>query len=146
MSAGCPGRRAELQHDHRQSTHGACCFLSTATTGERDLALLNSLPGRGVNDLGRFEASQFRWREVRSRLDDLIPNSIPYELAYRVQLKLAHDVRAMCFSGLYADTQGDRDFFSALSFGKQLNNFSLTRGEPAAQQRLWIGRGVGPAE
>src|SRR5215467_12016431 len=52
-----------------------------------------------------------------------------------MQLQLPHNVRAMSFSGLHAQTQRNCDFFCALSFSKKLHDLTLARREPVTSGR-----------
>jgi hypothetical protein len=70
---------------------------------------------------------------MRLGFDDLVSHRVAYQLTDGVQLQLAHDVGAMCFRGLHADSQRHRHFLAALAFRQQLHDFALARGEPAAQ-------------
>jgi hypothetical protein len=72
-------------------------------------------------------------RAAASSLYDLIPHRITYEFAHGMQLEFAHNVRAMRFRRLHADSQSHGDFLAALAFREQLDDFTLARGQPAAQ-------------
>src|SRR5882757_3192063 len=84
------------------------------------------------------EGRPYACRRARSKLQiiepqknlglyDLISHRIPDQLAHRMQLQFPHDVCAMRFRRLHADSQSHRYFLAALSLGKQLYNFALAR-------------------
>src|SRR5260370_5875216 len=68
-----------------------------------------------------------------SGLDDLVPDRVAHELTDGVEFKLAHDVGAVRFRGFYANAKSHGYFLAALPFRKQLHDFALSRGEPAAK-------------
>lgn len=55
---------------------------------------------------------------ARLCFDNLIPHSVPYQLADRMDLKLPHNVGSMRFGSLHTDPEGDRNFLAALAFGE----------------------------
>jgi hypothetical protein len=83
----------------------------------------NTVPGlEGRGSSCRTQTtSKLSWRKnpfARSRFDDLVSHGVAHQFAYGVQLELAHDVRAMSFGRLYADTQRSGHFLTALAFRK----------------------------
>src|SRR6185437_6069661 len=60
------------------------------------------------------------------RFDNLVSDSVTNELTHRVNFKLAHNVRAVGFRRLHADAENRRDFLAGFSFGKKLDDFTLT--------------------
>src|SRR5438105_9601976 len=57
--------------------------------------------------------------------DDLVFNSVSYQLAHGMQLEFSHDVCAVRFSGFHADVEDHGNLFAALSFGEELHDLSL---------------------
>jgi len=59
-----------------------------------------------------------------------------------MQLQFAHDIRAVGFRRLYAESQRHPTSFVLLAFGQQLHNFALARCEtispPVTPQTEWV--------
>jgi hypothetical protein len=77
-----------------------------------------------------------------SSLNDLVPDCIAHQLADGVEFELTHDVGAMSLRGLYANSQGDRNFLAALAFREELHDFALSRSKAAAENGHVIGNCV----
>jgi len=58
-------------------------------------------------------------------VNDIVPDRVEHQIADRVQLELAHDIRAMSFGGFHAQSQRNRDLFRALTLSQQLYHFAL---------------------
>ncbi len=78
-------------------------------------------------------------------VDDIVPDGVHHQIAHRVQLQLAHDIRAMGFSCLHAQSQRHRDLFRALAFGQQLHDFALARSEPVSSHGYRQPNGCRPS-
>src|SRR2546423_12885118 len=93
------------------------------------------------------DAMQVRWRSEFQlvgalSLNDLVSNRVTHQFAHRVQLELPHDVGSMRFRGLHADSESHRDFLATLALREQLDNLTLARGEPAAQDSHVVRHGI----
>src|ERR1700735_724175 len=69
-------------------------------------------------------------------LDDLISYRVAHQVAHRMNFQFAHNISAMRFSRLSANSERSRHLFAAPAFGKQLHNFALARSKPLTFQRL----------
>src|SRR2546423_10775469 len=64
-----------------------------------------------------------------SGFNHAVSDGVPYQLAHGMHLQFAHDVGAMGFRSLDADTENHGHFFAALALSQELHNLSFARTE-----------------
>src|SRR3981189_2105452 len=62
-------------------------------------------------------------------LNDPVSYGIQRQIGNRVQIKFPHEICAVSLSSLHAEFEGDCYFLAGLTFGEELNNFTLSRGQ-----------------
>jgi hypothetical protein len=82
---------------------------------------------------------------MASGLDDFVADGVDDEFGDGMEAELEHDVGAMSFGGIDADTEESGDFFVAFAFGEELKDFALSRSEAGARGLVGFGRVVGVA-
>src|ERR1700693_1434321 len=107
----------------------------SSTTRTRDMDPPREFEGRG-------RPSKSSNAPNESSLNNLVSDGVAHQLAYRMQLELAHDVGTMRFRGLHADAESHRHFLAAFSFGQQLHNFAFPRSESASENGHVIRNGI----
>jgi hypothetical protein len=90
----------------------------------------------------RFHSEQF-WRislqafgRRRDDLHDVVANGVQDQLAYRMNVQFAHEIRTMRFRRLYTETESHCNFLRTFSLGEQLHNLALARGQHIPGNRL----------
>ena len=78
-----------------------------------------------LKELEQRRASRASGDFNASRLHDPIANRVAHEIADSAELQLSHDVRAVGFDRLDADSERRRRLFVAPPFGDELNDFAL---------------------
>ena len=63
---------------------------------------------------------------ARLHVDDLVSDGVPYQIGQRTELHFSHDVAAMRFGSLHADSQLAGHFLVAATLGEELNDLALT--------------------
>jgi len=72
--------------------------------------------------------------------DDVVADGVQDEFGEGVEIELEHDVGAVGFGGVNADTEDGGDFLVALAFSEELKDFAFARGEAGTVGLSRIGR------
>src|SRR5579862_1405439 len=107
-------------------------FLSTAMLATQSRKK-EGAKKKGANaSRPRTKASSIQELKLLLGLDDVVSHRVAHQFADRVAIEPAHDIRAMRFRRLYAQSERNGDFFAALAFGQELHDFALSRCQAAA--------------
>src|SRR5262249_57173810 len=92
--------------------------------------------GRGNGGLGGGNSREGRrWERREQRLDESFPDGVGDQARRVVNVELVHEVSSVRLGGLDADAEEPGDFFRGPTFGHELQDLPLARGEMIGWRR-----------